>query len=197
MALDPDPYRALLDDLAGEHAALDALVAPLDVGRWQLPTPSPGWTVGDQIGHLHYFDGTAYLSVVDPAAFVIQREQLIAGFGDQEGVDDTTLAFARTVTPDELLGAWRLGRKAMLSAFAALAPKDRLEWYGPPMSAMSFVTARLMETWAHGQDVLDTVGGSRPATDRLRHVAHLGVRTEVSPMPSVAWSRRRVRYGWT
>jgi uncharacterized protein (TIGR03084 family) len=34
-----------------------------------------------------------------------------------------------------------------------------------------------METWAHGQDIADAVGVSRPATGRLRHIAHLGVRT--------------------
>jgi len=33
-----------------------------------------------------------------------------------------------------------------------------------------------METWAHGQDVADTLGVTRTATRRLRHVAHLGVR---------------------
>jgi uncharacterized protein (TIGR03084 family) len=43
------------------------------------------------------------------------------------------------------------------------------------MSAMSFATARLMETWAHGQDVADALGVEREPTDRLRHVAHIGV----------------------
>ena len=38
-------------------------------------------------------------------------------------------------------------------------------------------TARLMETWAHGQDVADALGVPRAPTDRLRHVAHIGVRT--------------------
>ena len=38
-------------------------------------------------------------------------------------------------------------------------------------------TARLMETWAHGQDVADALGVDRPATARLRNVAHIGVRT--------------------
>jgi uncharacterized protein (TIGR03084 family) len=44
------------------------------------------------------------------------------------------------------------------------------------MSVASSVTARLMETWAHGQDVLDTVGIARVPTARLRHVADLGIR---------------------
>jgi uncharacterized protein (TIGR03084 family) len=34
-----------------------------------------------------------------------------------------------------------------------------------------------METWAHGQDVVDGLGISRLPTPRLRHIAHLGVRT--------------------
>ena len=38
-------------------------------------------------------------------------------------------------------------------------------------------TARLMETWAHGLDVADAVGVKRPATARLRSIAHIGVRT--------------------
>lgn len=38
-------------------------------------------------------------------------------------------------------------------------------------------TARLMETWAHGQDIVDALGVQRVATDRIRNVAHIGVRT--------------------
>lgn len=45
------------------------------------------------------------------------------------------------------------------------------------MSAMSFATARLMETWAHGRDVCGALGVEQVPTARLRHVAELGVRT--------------------
>ena len=34
-----------------------------------------------------------------------------------------------------------------------------------------------METWAHGQDIVDALGISREPTDRLRHIADMGVRT--------------------
>ena len=44
------------------------------------------------------------------------------------------------------------------------------------MSAAAMATARLMETWAHGQDVADALGARRVPTARLRHVAHIGVR---------------------
>jgi uncharacterized protein (TIGR03084 family) len=43
------------------------------------------------------------------------------------------------------------------------------------MSLASFVTARLMETWAHGQDVADALGHEPVVSDRLRHVCHIGV----------------------
>ena len=172
-----DAYRSLLDDLAAEHLALDAVVAALAPEQWGLTTPSPGWAVRDQVGHLYYFDGTASLSATDPAAFVAERDALIQSLADPAQLDAHTLGFARGASPDELLAAWRTGRGDLLAALAPLGAKDRLEWYGPPMSAMSFATARLMETWAHGQDVVDAVGADRPASDRLRHIAHLGVRT--------------------
>jgi uncharacterized protein (TIGR03084 family) len=44
------------------------------------------------------------------------------------------------------------------------------------MSAASSITARIMETWAHGQDVADALEATRTPTDRLRHVAFIGAR---------------------
>jgi uncharacterized protein (TIGR03084 family) len=55
-------------------------------------------------------------------------------------------------------------------------PSKRVPWYGLEMSAASSRTARIMETWAHGQDVADALGTHRTPTPALRHVAHLGVR---------------------
>ena len=43
------------------------------------------------------------------------------------------------------------------------------------MSAASSLTARIMETWAHTQDIADALGVTREPTSRLRHVAHIGV----------------------
>ena len=52
-----------------------------------------------------------------------------------------------------------------------------MPWFGPPMSATSMATARLMETWAHSLDVHEGLGAPVEDTDRIRHIAHLGVRT--------------------
>jgi uncharacterized protein (TIGR03084 family) len=84
------------------------------------------------------------------------------------------------MTPADLLAEWRARRDDLAAAAAGAAPDARIEWYGPSMGLRSFLTARLMECWAHGQDVVDAVdesGATRPATDRLRHVAQLGVIT--------------------
>lgn len=172
--------RALVRDLAAEHDALDTVVAGIDEAAWAAPTPAEGWSVKDQVAHLAWFDRAAVQAVTDPAAFAAAAAELATGAAEAEAV---TLAGGRAMTGAALLGAWRDGRARLLEALAGVEPSARIPWYGPPMGAASFVTARLMETWAHGQDVVDALGASRPATDRLRHVADLGVRTR-------AWSYR-------
>jgi uncharacterized protein (TIGR03084 family) len=78
------------------------------------------------------------------------------------------------MSPEELLAAWRAGRDELGAAGSTLENDSRVAWYGPSMGAKSFLTARLMEVWAHGQDIVDAVGAQRAATDRLRHIAQLG-----------------------
>jgi uncharacterized protein (TIGR03084 family) len=170
--------QQVASDLASEHAALDAIVEALDDAQWRLPTPSPGWTVADQIGHLAYFDRTAVVAIEDPDRFADLRDALFAAaLGSPGAVDELTLAEARGMAPGDLLVHWREGRAQLLAAAGGLSDDGRVVWYGPSMSARSFLTARLMETWAHGQDVVDAVGAHRPATDRLFHVAQMGVIT--------------------
>lgn len=178
MAVD---VRGLAHDLAAEQEALDVVVSALSDEQWQLPTPSPGWTIADTIGHLTYFDGAAALAVEDPAAFAAKRDELFRT-ALEGSADELTLGAYRAMTVAELHEAWREGRRALARAAATLGDTDRVEWYGPSMSAKSFLTARLMEAWAHGQDVVDAARNAglevrRAATDRLRHIAQLGVIT--------------------
>ncbi|HEV2360347.1 MAG TPA: maleylpyruvate isomerase N-terminal domain-containing protein, partial [Acidimicrobiales bacterium] len=42
----------IVADLAIEHRELDDVVENLPASSWAYPTPSAGWTVADQIGHL-------------------------------------------------------------------------------------------------------------------------------------------------
>lgn len=163
--------QQICDDLVAEHDALDRIVAPLDEAQWSLATPAEGWSVRDQICHLWFFDVRALMALTDADAFAADTQQLLASGGTAASVEE-----GRRITGAELLSRWREDRARLLAAAREVDPSARVPWYGPAMAARSFITARLMETWAHGQDVVDALGATREPSARLRHVAHLGVR---------------------
>lgn len=170
---DADATVAVLADLREEGRELDALVGRLPGLDWARPTPAPGWSIAHQIAHLHWTDRAALLSLTDAAGFGLMVEEALEApdsFVD-EGAEE-----GAALPPDELLARWRAGRSALGEALAAASPDTRFPWYGPPMKAASMASARLMETWAHGQDVADALGVLRTPTARLRHVARIGVR---------------------
>ena len=169
----------VLRDLVAEQDDLDRIVAGLSSADFTFATPSPGWTVADQLGHLAYFDRTAALAIDDPDGFAEHRAELFAADPPVDGdLDQATLGEYRAMTPEELVASWRAARAELAAAAATLVDGDRVEWYGPSMGAKSFLTARLMEAWAHGQDIADTVGVSREPTMRLVHIAQLGFITQ-------------------
>jgi uncharacterized protein (TIGR03084 family) len=169
---------SLLADLSAESADLDARVAPLPASAWLTPTPATGWDIRDTITHLHQTDVDALLALSDPDEFgrfiegVRAAESDTAALGHVEG----SVAAGRSAAPLQLLENWRADRARLAAALADATEGTRVPWFGPAMSVPSFITARLMETWAHGQDIVDALGQSRDATPRLRHVAEIGVR---------------------
>ncbi|MFJ5290922.1 TIGR03084 family metal-binding protein [Streptomyces sp. NPDC088348] len=164
---------AVLDDLDGESAELDLVVTELDRGQWALATPAPRWTIAHQIAHLAWTDRAALLAVTEPDAFGAEVEKALAAPGTF--VDDGAEEGAG-LDPAVLLDHWRDGRERLQRALRTAPAGARFPWYGPPMSTASMATGRLMETWAHGQDVADALGVRRAPTARLRHVARIGVR---------------------
>ncbi|QZT57068.1 TIGR03084 family metal-binding protein [Mycolicibacterium austroafricanum] len=164
----------VIDELRAESDDLDALVAALPAARWTLPTPAPGWTIAHQIGHLLWTDRVALLSVTDEAGFAAVLAQASENPG---GFVDAAAEELALTSPGELLADWRATRAALHDALSTVADGRKLPWFGPPMSAASMATARLMETWAHGLDVADALGVTRAPTARLRSIAHIGVRT--------------------
>jgi uncharacterized protein (TIGR03084 family) len=163
--------QSLVNDLAAEQAALDAVLAVLPEDSWDLPTHAPGWSVRDQVSHLAYFDEAATRAGTHPDSFATE----VAARPDNTGLEATYLSRGRSVTPAEVLVWWRRASAALITAGLKLNAKARLPWYGPSMSAASFISARLMETWSHGLDVVDVVNVARPDTDRLQHIVHIGV----------------------
>ncbi|MFG1950661.1 TIGR03084 family metal-binding protein [Micromonospora sp. NPDC048830] len=167
-----DLLTELLTDLTAESEQLDALVRPLPPESWARPTPAPGWTVAHQIAHLAWTDHVTRLAATDVEAFVTSAASAPDVTRLVEGGAQAFLA-----PPAELLARWRVGRAALADALAAVPLGQKLPWYGTRMSPASMATARLMETWAHGEDVADALGVTRTPAARLRHVVRLGFRT--------------------
>jgi uncharacterized protein (TIGR03084 family) len=170
----PVVLGALVADLAAESADLYEVLSMLAEPEWARETPARGWTIRDQATHLAHFDEAAVLSATDPDRFRADADALLALGGD---LGEVVAERYRELSGVEAFAWLQRARHAYLNAFVVLDPSAALPWFGPDMSAASSVTARLMETWAHGQDVADTLGVVRAPTARLRHVAHLGVRT--------------------
>ncbi|WP_411079831.1 TIGR03084 family metal-binding protein [Streptomyces sp. cmx-18-6] len=165
---------AVIDDLREESDELDDLVGALEAGRWRTPTPAEGWTIAHQIAHLAWTDEVALLAATEPDRFAGEVARALAA--PDAFVDESTAALVAVLAPDALLARWREGRQRLGKVLRDAPAGTRIPWYGPPMGVASMATARLMETWAHGQDVADALGVARTPTARLRHVARIGVR---------------------
>src|SRR5574341_523932 len=113
-------------------------------------------------------------ALVDEAAFAMRLAELLEAISS---ADAELTEQGRRMAGGDVLEWWRRARARTLDALREREARERIPWIAGPMSAMSFATARLMETWAHGQDVADGLGIACVPTARLRHVADLGVRT--------------------
>jgi enediyne biosynthesis protein E11 len=164
----------VLADLAAEGDELDRLVSGIDAGQWQLATPAPGWTIANQISHLASSDRLATLAASDAEAFGVRRAEMMADFDEAVGADATEFA---SDPPERLLSVWREARSGLQVALAAVPEGQRVPWVVNAVSPATLATTRLMELFGHGQDVADALGVRRPVTDRIVHVARLGVRT--------------------
>jgi uncharacterized protein (TIGR03084 family) len=172
-----DVLSTVLADLAAEGDRLEGVVVGLDAAGWNTPTPAAGWDVATQVGHLAWTDEVATLAARadTPEGKAAWDEVVLAAIADPTGfVDASALAAGRD--PD-LLDRWRAARRELAAALGDVPYGHKLPWFGPPMSPTSMATARFMETWAHSLDVHEALGIEPEESRRIRHVAHLGVRT--------------------
>ena len=177
-AEEPRNLCALCDDLRAESQELDDLLGrPVDGSIWNLGTRFHGWSVWDEITHLHLFDELAVLALADRDAFMTERRLIEAQLAEGSQISGIARERFANLPGTAIAPRWRTGWQTLADTLAELDPKARLPWFGPDMSARSFATARMMETWAHGQDVWDALDQRRPPSPRLAHIAQLGVLT--------------------
>lgn len=166
------------NDFKAESMALYELLANVEANRFSEKTQFKKWTVNHILQHLHYWNTMADLSLVDEQLFVERIQQMRDSGLNMRGFESY---FLDNLSGKELLIQWHKFLPVVSEHFLVADPKMRLKWGGPDMSARSSITARLMETWAHGQEIYDHFGVERINTDRIKNIAYLGVNT----------------YGWT
>jgi uncharacterized protein (TIGR03084 family) len=167
-------------DCQDESAALARLLVTLVDSDFEMPTLFKGWTINNILRHLHVWNIAADLSLSDEAAFSGFMGAMASGVRAGR-LPDFEAAYLDGLQGQKLCAAWLQQFEAMSGRFAAADPKQRVKWVGPDMSAISSITARLMETWAHGQAVYDVLGVERVDGDRIGNIVRLGV----------------ITYGWT
>jgi uncharacterized protein (TIGR03084 family) len=164
-------------DFRDESEALYRTLAELSDADFQRPTQFKAWTINDVVSHLHVWNWAADLALADPERFVEFRNQLLGEIANGRRIREAESNWLDGAKNRDRLEQWRALYLAMTERFAAADPKRRVAWAGPDMSVRSSISARLMETWAHSQEVYDTLGRACVHTDRIKNIADLGVRT--------------------
>ena len=131
----------IVDDLRAESDDLDGLVAELPADRWADSTPAPGWTIAHQIAHLLWTDRASLTAITDDAGFA---NLLGSAAEDPIGFVDRGAEEIAASAPADLLADWRRTRTRLHDELLAVPDGRKLPWFGPPMSAASMATARLM-----------------------------------------------------
>jgi uncharacterized protein (TIGR03084 family) len=162
------------EDFRQETRALSRLVTSIPVAAFHEPTQFKNWTILDVLRHLHFWNIMAHLQISDP-------EKLTGHLTAMQAAGKTMRDYERAqlghLSEAALLVEWLSWSEATADLFAEADPKARLKWAGPDMSARSSMTARQMETWAHGQEVFDFAGARRENEDRIANIVTLGVNT--------------------
>ena len=164
-------------DFREESDALFSLLATLGEQDWERKTQFKGWTLNDVIAHIHFGNYAADLSLTNSAAFTALVQSLASARKQGTGHLTFTHQWLEGTKNRALLHRWRDFSREMSERFAEADPKMRVQWFGPDMSVRSSITARIMETWAHGQAVYDVLGQERHDGDRIKNIAVIGINT--------------------
>ena len=168
----------IVADLRAEGDELYAFLQSLDASDWTRATAFKAWTINDVVQHLYFGD---YMGLTSHK----NAEEFLAFMAAVQKAEMPLVAYTRQwldgETGSAMLERWHNQFMEMCDRFGDSDPDMRLTWAGPDMGISMFATARLMETWAHSWAIYDLLGLSRQQTDRIRHIATIGVKT----------------YGWT
>lgn len=161
-------------DFHAESTALHDLLSGHDPQGFDEPTQFKNWSINAVLQHLHFWNIMAGLQLTDEETLVARMKDM---FSQAMTMRDYESKFFDGLSGQALLENWYADVQHTADLFDQADPRQRLKWAGPDMSARSSITARLMETWAHGQEVYDHLGVVRQNADRIRNIVVLGVNT--------------------
>ena len=170
--MSPTAFEQPADFLA-ESDALLQLLEPLPDADFERPTRFKQWTINQILAHLQTGNWAALQTVVDEPAYLAFRAERMAKVPPMP-MREFERQWVGGLQGQALLRAWQALYPRLVTEFQATDPKRRLKWVGPDMSARSSITARMMETWAHGQAIFDLLGVERRDTDRIRNYSRSG-----------------------
>jgi uncharacterized protein (TIGR03084 family) len=164
--------RDILSDLVAEQQFLDQSLQRIPIKVWDLVTPNKPWTVRDTISHLADFEelGADAINGGD-------RVKEWQNTSDLEATKKQAIKKGRAMRPQDVIEWWRGGRAKVVEPLSHMDSEDRIPWIAGDMSARTFATFRLMETWMHGLDIYATLGIDVEDTPRIRHICWLGWKT--------------------
>jgi len=165
-----------VQDFLEESEVLYAVLRDLDDDALMQPTQFKGWTIEDVLRHLHFWNRAVDFAAKGEEAFEGLRNRVKGAF--QKGIPLREVE--RKVIPESgrvLRATWIGFARAVAMRWEDQDPRARLPGMGSEMSARSAMTARQMETWAHGFEVFDVLGRARVEHDRIRNIVVLGVNT--------------------
>jgi len=168
--------KKLCLDLLAEYNELNTALSTLTEQQWQQKSLFKSWSIYDHVEHLHFFDLQGLSAIQQPKTF----EHFVMQFKEKAKVQnfvEIAREYIGLQSHQQLLATWSNTYLELIHCLQNFSTEQKLPWFGPPMSALSFISARLMETWAHGQSILDTLNITRTGTDRLYYIAELGVKT--------------------
>ena len=179
-------------DFRDECNAVYSILENLKEQDYEMPTQFKGWTFNNVIGHLHVWNYAADISLKDGDEWKNFANSALQALGNGSSMNEFEQTITKGIQGPELLSMWKEYYTDMTERFAVADPKKRVKWMGPDMSVRSSISARHMETWAHAQELYDSLGLDRINEDRIKNIVIIGNNTfkwcftvHKKPLPSI------------
>jgi uncharacterized protein (TIGR03084 family) len=161
--------RGFVGVLEAEQADLQAVLSDISDRQWESATPAAGWSVKDSVSHLADTEAIARHTATGGPRSLAREVERTNGRVIEAGVE-----LGRAMSGDAVRAWFFSASEYNRAALRRVDTSLRVPW-GLGMGWRTFVTARLMETWAHGLDIRAGLGCPSQDSERLQHIAWLSL----------------------